>query len=106
MERLNVGTRKNKRLLPSPVARVSMALQEWCDDDPRVESQFEAYKAIYRAYWLLGPTAKVTALAELAGLIQGSLPLSPRTLTCKLEKLLVHMGDEYSRTGPSSEVFS
>lgn len=106
LERLTVGTRKGGRLLASPLARVSVALQEWCDDDPRVESQFEAYEAIYQAYWLLGPSAKTTALTELAALISGKEPLNPRTLQGKLDKLLGCMGKEHAATGPSSEKFS
>lgn len=106
LERLTVGTRKGGRLLPSPLARVCVALQEWCDDDPRVESQFEAYEAIYQAYWLLGPSAKTTALTELAALISGKEALNPRTLQGKLDKLLERMGDECAATGPSSEKFS
>lgn len=106
LERLTIGTRKGGRLLQSPLARVCVALQEWCDDDPRVESQFEAYEAIYQAYWLLGPSAKTTALAELAGLINGKEALNPRTLRGKLDKLLERMGDEHAATGPSSKKFS
>lgn len=106
LERLTIGSRKGGRLLQSPAARVCVALQEWCEDDPRVESHFEAYEAIYTAYWLLGPSAKTTALAELAGLIHGKEALNPRTLRGKLDKLLDRMGDEHAATGPSSENFS
>lgn len=106
LERLTVGTRKGGRLMQSPLARVCVALQEWCDDDPRVESQFEAYEAIYQAYWLLGPSAKTTALTELAALISGKEALNPRTLQGKLDKLLERMGEEHAGTGPSSEKFS
>lgn len=105
LERLTVGSRQDGRLLRSPLARVGVALQEWCDDDDRVESQFEVYEAMYQAYWLLGPDSKATALAELTGLIHGSPPLNPRTLRGKLEKLLDRMGQEWSKTGPQSEKY-
>lgn len=100
LEKLRVGTRKGGRLLQSPLDRVCVALQEWCDDDPRVESQFRVYEAIYQAHWLLGPSAKTTTLADLAGLMQGKEALNPRTLQGKLEKLLERMGEKPEETGP------
>lgn len=68
--------------------------------------EINTYEAIYQAYWLLGPSAKTTVLAELAGLIHGKEALNPRTLQGKLDKLLQRMGDEHATTGPSTENFS
>lgn len=106
LERLKTGCRRDGHWIGSPVARVGIALQEWIDEDPRVADQFSIYEAMYQAYWLLGPACKQTVLAELTGLIHGSMPLHPRTLSGKLEKLLNRMGEEWAKTGPYTEKYS
>ncbi|WP_177340928.1 hypothetical protein [Comamonas thiooxydans] len=101
-KRLTVGKRENGKLQPGPLHQAVTALNKWCEDDDRVVPEFSTYEGIFTAYWLLGEGCKLSALAALTGLVLGQPPMNPRTLGCKLQKLLKRVEPCGALSGPSA----
>lgn len=75
-----------KKRQPPKLELIEMAINQWCEADPRVVPNRPAYVALAKAIELMGKSSP-TQLGELMGLMLGVPPLAESTVRQKIIKL-------------------
>lgn len=83
----NKGEERRVGRIPAELAHVRRVINEWAERNHRVRGQQRSYQALWIARELLGPDARIEAIAEVAGLQLGEPPLHKRTVADKLKLL-------------------